>query len=244
MPRITTRGYYDLTNGSTLKSNFYYLYPKKSFEKLCKKKEITIMIHGLQNNKAGAVAKFKIAQRRLRALGYRYPVIGYSYDANTKGAHLKKSELHAIRVGQKIAKKNGRNLAKFILDFKKQNSTTKIRLMGHSLGSEVILSTLQILYSKSKKPQVETVHFFGASLPSNFQKSNSKILKNTINSRIVNCYSPTDEVLRYSQEKGYVQNPLGLCGSTGKTISKYVQKKIKPKNHRFVSYAKVLKSFP
>jgi len=202
------------------------------------------MIHGLQNNKAGAVAKFKIAQRKLRALGYRYPVIGYSYDANTKGAHLRKSELHAIRVGQKIAKKNGRNLAKFILDFKKQNSTTKIRLMGHSLGSEVILSTLQNLYSKSKNPQVETVHFFGASLPSNFQKSNSKILKNTVNSKIVNCYSPDDEVLRYSQEKGYVKNPLGLYGSTGKTISKYVQKKTKPKNHRFVSYAEVLKSFP
>jgi len=202
------------------------------------------MIHGLQNNKAEAVAKFKIAQRRLRALGYQYPVIGYSYDANTKGAHLKKTELHAIRVGQKIAKKNGRNLAKFILDFKKQNPTTKIRLMGHSLGSEVILSSLQNLYSKSKKPQVETIHFFGASLPSNFQKLNSKILKNTVNSKIVNCYSPDDEVLRYSQEKGYVKNPLGLCGSTGKTISKYVQKKTKPKNHRFVSYAKVLKSFP
>ncbi len=202
------------------------------------------MIHGLQNNKADAVTKFKIAQRRMRALGYRYPVIGYSYDANTKGAHLKKSELHAIRVGQKIAKKNGRNLAKFIIDFKKQNYTTKIRLIGHSLGSEVILSTLQNLYTKSKKPQVETVHFFGASLPNNFQKSNSKILKNTVNSKIVNCYSPDDEVLLYSQEKGYVKNPLGLCGSTGKTISKYVQKKIKPKNHRFVSYAKALKSFP
>jgi len=202
------------------------------------------MIHGLQNNKAGAVAKFKIAQRRLRSLGYRHPVIGYSYDANTKGAHLKKSELHAIRVGQKIAKKNGRHLAKFIIDFKKQNSTTKIRLMGHSLGSEVILSTLQNLYSKSKNPWVETVHFFGASLPSNFQKPNSKILKNTVNSKIVNCYNPDDEVLRYSHEKGYVKNPLGLCGASGKTISKYVQKKLKPKNHRFVSYAKALKSFP
>jgi len=202
------------------------------------------MIHGLQNNKADAVAKVKIAQRRLRALGYRYPVIGYSYDANTKGAHLKKSEFHAIRVGQKIAKKNGRNLSKFIIDFKKQNPAIKIRLMGHSLGSEVILSTLQNLYTKSKKPQVETVHFFGASIPSNFQKSNSKILKNTVYSKIVNCYSPTDEVLRYSQEKGYVKSPLGLCGSTGKTISKYVQKKTKPKNHRFMSYAEVLKSFP
>ncbi len=135
-------------------------------------------------------------------------------------------------------------MAKFILDFKKQNPVTKIRLMGHSLGSEVILSTLQNLYSKSKKPQIETVHFFGASLPSNFQKSNYKILKNTVNSKIVNCYSPTDEVLLYSHEKNYVKNPLGFCGASGKTISKYVQKKLKPKNHRFVSYAKVLKSFP
>jgi len=71
------------------------------------------MIHGLQNNKAGAVSKFKIAKRRLKTLGYRYPVIGYSYDANTKGAHLQKTQFRAIRIGQKIAKKNGRNLSQF-----------------------------------------------------------------------------------------------------------------------------------
>jgi len=37
-------------------------------------------------------------------------------------------------VGQIIAKKNGRNLAIFIEDFKSISPKTKIRLMGHSLG--------------------------------------------------------------------------------------------------------------
>ena len=57
IPRISTRGYYDLSTGETLKKNQYYLYPKKDFEKLKGSKELTIMIHGLRNDKKGAVAK-------------------------------------------------------------------------------------------------------------------------------------------------------------------------------------------
>ncbi len=112
--RISTRGYYDLGTGKTLKTNFYYLYPKKDFKKLIGSKELTIMIHGLQNDKAGAVAKVILAKNRLRKLGYSYPVIGFSYDSNTTGAHLIKHAKHALIVGQTIAKKNGRNLGKFI----------------------------------------------------------------------------------------------------------------------------------
>ena len=63
IPIITTRGYYDLSTGIKLKNNSYYLYPKKSFKNLYGKKEITIMIHGLRNNKAAATNKFIIAKR-------------------------------------------------------------------------------------------------------------------------------------------------------------------------------------
>ena len=86
--RISTRGYYDLLTGKTLKNNSYYLYPKKDFKKLIDSKELTIMIHGLRNDNAGAIAKVVLAKNRLRELGYSYPVIGYSYDSNTTGAHL------------------------------------------------------------------------------------------------------------------------------------------------------------
>ena len=102
IPRISTRGYYDLTTGKTIKTTSYHLYPKKYFEKLIGTKELTIMIHGLQNDNAGAVAKVVLARNRLRRLNYRHPVIGFSYDSNTTGAHLIAHAKHALQVGQKI----------------------------------------------------------------------------------------------------------------------------------------------
>ena len=62
VPRISTRGYYDLGSGKTIKNNKYFLYPKKEFQKLISSKELTIMIHGLRNDNAGAVAKIILAR--------------------------------------------------------------------------------------------------------------------------------------------------------------------------------------
>ena len=140
-PRITTRGFYDLNSARTIINEPYRLYPKKRFENLIGSKEITIMIHGLTNNPVGALAKFVIAKRRLPRLGYKNPVIGYSYDSNTTGA-LYMMRLHT---GITIANKNGRNLARFVIDFKRKSPDTKIRLMGHSLGAHVIQSTIKNL---------------------------------------------------------------------------------------------------
>jgi len=246
VPRISTRGYYDLANGSTLKKNPYHLYPKKDFEKLIGSKELTIMIHGLGNDNAGAVEKVIIARKKLRRLGYHYPVVGFSYDSNTTGGHLMAFAKHALSVGQMIAKKNGRNLAIFIEDFKSISPKTKIRLMGHSLGSQVILSTVQRLSKYQNTGIIESVHFFGASIPSDVPSSKKygPLLQRVIRGKIVNYYSPNDEVLFWGDKANYVSGPLGLHGATGKTISKYHQKLVSPENHRFASYAAVLRSFP
>ncbi|QUC65227.1 DUF726 domain-containing protein [Nitrosopumilus sp. K4] len=247
IPRISTRGYYDLTNGDTLKNNSYFLYPKKDFAKLIGSKELTIMIHGLRNDNAGAVAKVLIAKNRLKKLGYSYPVIGYSYDSNTTGAHLVKYAKRALYAGQKIAKKNGRNLSLFIQDFKQKSPKTKIRLIGHSLGSQVILSTIEHL---SKKPQnkgiVEAVYLFGASITEDIPSSKKygPLLNKVVSKKIVNYFSPSDEVLYWANRQKFVKGPLGLNGAVGRTIPKYKQKSVKPKNHRFASYAQVLDHFP
>ncbi len=247
IPRVSTRGYYDLTTGKTIKKKPYFLYPKKDFEKFIGVKELTIMIHGLRNDKAGAIAKAIIAKKRLRRLGYSFPVIGYSYDSNTTGAHLIEHAKRALAAGQKIAKKNGRNLSLFIQDFKAKSPKTKIRLMGHSLGSQVILSTIEHL---AKKPQnneiVEAVYFFGASISEDIPSSKKyrKLLDIIISKKIVNYYNPDDEVLNWANNQKFVNGPLGLCGATGRSISKYQQKSVKSKNHRFASYAAVLKHFP
>ncbi|MBM3904681.1 MAG: DUF726 domain-containing protein [Thaumarchaeota archaeon] len=242
-PRISTRGFYNLSTGKTKKTKSYDLYPKKFFDNLHSVPEITIMIHGLRNNKSGALVKFTIAQQRLRHLGYSYPIIGYSYDSNTKGVQYKSHEQHATDVGIVIAKKNGKNLSEFLTDIKRDFPKLKIRLIGHSLGSQVILSTLQNLKNKQL---VEAVYIFGASIPSDsvsLQKYGSVIQK-TVNQKFVNYYSKFDGVLKYTFEQGLIPKPIGYSGATGKTVTKYMQKHVHPDNHRFVSYAKVLKSYP
>jgi hypothetical protein len=245
--RISTRGYYDLLTGKTIKNNSYYLYPKQDFKKLIDSKELTIMIHGLRNNNAGAIAKVILAKNKLKKLNYLYPVIGYSYDSNTTGAHLIKHAKRSLATGQVIAKKNGRNLGKFIEDFKANSPRTKIRLIGHSLGSQVILSTLQYLAKKKKNTGiVESVYFFGASITDDVpaSKKYGNILRDTVNTKIINHYAPSDEVLGWAHKEKFVKCPLGLNGATGKPISKYRQILLKPKNHRFASYVSVLKAFP
>lgn len=242
IPRVSTRGYYDLSDGRTLKKKSYDLYPKRFFEEF-DGSEITVMIHGLRNNKSGALAKFAIAKRRLGQLGYRHDVVGFTYDSNVRGAHLKSCEETAIAVGKIIAKKNGANLAKFIVDFKKQHPDVKVRLMGHSLGSEVILHALANLVGH--RGIVEGAYFFGGSAPANsFGMRRGRMIQATLRQRLLNYYSPQDEVLKYAYENNLAAKPVGYEGADGKTVPKYAQKRVRPKNHRFASYAAVLMSYP
>ena len=182
------------------------------------------MIHGLRNDNAGAVAKVVLAKNKLKNLNYTYPIIGFSYDSNTTGAHLIKHAKRSLTAGQIIAKKNGRNLGKFIEDFKLISPNTKIRLIGHSLATQVILSTLEYLSKKKKNiGVVESVYFFGASITDDVPSSKKygKILQDTVDKKIVNHYAPSDEVLGWANKEKFVKSPLGLDGAIGKPISKY-----------------------
>ena len=245
-PRISTRGFYSLDSGVTMTNQAYRLYPKRIFDTLVGTKEITIMIHGLRNNTSGALTKFVIAKRKLVQLGYKNPVIGYSYDSNTTGAQYILHALHALHVGVIIANKNGRNLAKFVTDFKQKSPETKIRLMGHSLGAHVILSMIKNLAKNTRnKGIIEAVYLFGGSIPSDaLSVKNASYVQKIVCAKIRNYYSPYDEVLRTVDDWNWADTPIGYKGAYGKTISKYSQTMVKPKNHRFASYAAVLRSFP
>ena len=245
-PRISTRGFYDLYSGRTIKNEPYRLYPKRDFEALIDSKDITIMIHGLRNNTSGALTKFVIAKKRLVQLGYKNPVIGYSYDSNTTGVQYITSALHALYTGVTIANKNGRNLARFITDFKRKSPNTKIRVIGHSLGAHVIQSTIKNLAKNVKnKGIMEAVYFFGGSIPSDALSTRNGITaQKIVATKIRNYYSPHDDVLSLVDNWSLVDTPIGYRGAKGRTIPKYSQTMVRPKNHRFVSYAAVLRSFP
>ena len=246
-PKISTRGYYDLKTGKTIKNTSYNIYPKTTFHKILQKSEIVIMIHGLRNNKSGALAKYVIAEKRLKLLNYPHDVVGYSYDSNTAGVQYRSTALSALKVGVLIAKKNGKNLSKFITDVKSENPSIKIRLMGHSLGAQVVLSTIQSLAKNSKnKGIIESVHLFGASIPANSMKPliHGNEFQKIVNKKIINHYSPYDDVLKAAHDEKWVESPIGYRGALGTTCSKYNQKQVRPQNHRFASYAKTIKSFP
>ena len=246
-PKISTRGFYDLKTGKTLKNISYDIYPKTSFEKISQKSEIVIMIHGLRNNKSGALAKYVIAEKRLKTLNYKYDVVGYSYDSNTAGVQYKSTALSALKVGVTIAKKNGKNLSKFIKDLKSKNPSIKIRLMGHSLGAQVILSTVELLAKNSENNGIiESVHLFGASIPANSlsPKIHGNKFQKIVNKKIINHYSPYDDVLKAAHDEKWVDSPIVYRGALGTTCKKYHQKQVRPQNHRFASYAKTIKSFP
>ena len=246
-PKISTRGFYDLKTGKTLKNISYDIYPKTSFEKISQKSEIVIMIHGLRNNKSGALAKYVIAEKRLKTLNYKYDVVGYSYDSNTAGVQYKSTALSALKVGVTIAKKNGKNLSKFIKDLKSKNPSIKIRLMGHSLGAQVILSPVESLAKNSENNGIiESVHLFGASIPANSlsPKIHGNKFQKIVNKKIINHYSPYDDVLKAAHDEKWVDSPIGYRGALGTTCKKYHQKQVRPQNHRFASYAKTIKSFP
>ena len=205
------------------------------------------MIHGLRNDRSGALAKYVIAQKRLKVLHYSYPVIGYSYDSNTAGVQYKSTAISALKTGVVIAKKNGRNLSRFILDMKAKNPSQKIRLMGHSLGAQVILSTIQALAKSPKnKGIIESIHLFGASIPSNSfnPRKTGFTFQKIVNKKITNYFSPYDDVLKAANDECWVDSPLGYNGSSGVSVPKYTQKMVRPRNHRFASYARTIKSFP
>jgi len=204
------------------------------------------MIHGLRNNASGALVKFVIAKRRLAQLGYKSPVIGYSYDSNTARVQYVMYALQALYTGIIIANKNGRNLARFVTDFKRKSPGTKIRLIGHSLGAHVIQSTIKNLAKNAKNNGIlEAVYFFGASIPSDaLSPRYGSNAQKIVAKKIRNYYSQNDDVLRAADDWKWMVSPIGYRGASGKTISKYSQTMVKPKNHRFVSYASVLRSFP
>jgi len=243
IPRISTRGYYDRKSGKTLKKKHYDLYPKKFFDNLGQSAEFTIMIHGMRNSRSAAVSKFQIAKKRLRQLGYVHQVVGFSYDSDVSGAHLKSSEALAVRTAKLVARKNGSNLSQFIVDFKKKYPKTKIRLMGHSLGSEVIIHTL--LHLARKRCVIEGAYFFGSSVPADLLTGEAcrRAFAATVRTRLVNHYSANDDVLKSSYARGILHEPVGYLGLR-KKIPKYVQKHVLPRNHRFVSYAAVLERYP
>lgn len=240
VPRITTRGYYDLYTGKQIKHRKYYLFPKKKFQKIESGEEIVIFVHGMRNTRWGAKKGANTLRIKLRQLGYlKHPVIAFSYDADVRGAHLEKNYYKVLKTATKIAIINGCfHLAHYIKDLRHKNQHIKIHLVGHSLGCIVVQGALTTaeLWPVFHNDLIESVHLFGSPLECGMVKNMNR---NRCVKKLINYYNPTDEVIKEGVTRGDLKRPSCLFKPNIKH-----NKRCYAKDHRFKSYVEKLRSFP
>lgn len=231
-PRVSTRGFYDLRTAGVL-GRGYRAYPKYFFED--PGAEMAVMIHGMRNDGPGALEKFGIAGRMLKRCGYRHATVGFSYDADVPEGPGQ------ARIAQKIAARNGINLARFVLDMRGKGA--RVRLLGHSLGSVVALSAVRRLAKLGGgRGALESVHLFGASLEAAEARSACAALRRVCRRGLTNVYSPSDPVLAEGLGAGELEMPVGL--GAHRPCRNWTDRKSWPAGHRFAQYARATRRFP
>ena len=196
VPVVSTRGHFTdpvfaepaLTSGHTA-TDYSSTYETAEGEW---PEELVIYVHGFENSVADAQENFNTARQALRSNGYLHPVVGFSWDSDTGVGDFDDAAA--------IATMNGAKLAQFISDIQMKHSTTKIRIIGHSLGTRVILNALRVLDASEKwkemDAKVRSVHVVGAAVDNEDVDSNNfgpDIERQT--AEFHNLFSTEDDVL-------------------------------------------------
>jgi hypothetical protein len=136
-------------------------------------REAVVYVHGVWTAKdrddevkegmfENAIEASDRARLSLESLGYTFPIIGFSWDSDTE---LSESGWQNANI---IAKENGPKLAQFIVDFKERCPQTIVRIIAHSLGARVVLSSLDSLNNNqvwnNNNFQIASVHLMGAAV--------------------------------------------------------------------------------
>ena len=242
LPLITTRNHFNLVNGTLLSGVNETGYTSLNIPGLqigdCPN-EIAIIVHGWGLNDNQARERFDRANLSLHKNNYPFPVAGFSWDSNTTHQEVKAG----WTVANLIAKENGPKLAQFILDFMGKCSDSKVRLIAHSLGSRVVLSSLDSLNNnqewKNKNFTVTSVHLLGAAVDDEevskdllYIVNNPSIVNNTVEwyniygikssygnviekqvGIFYNLFSPKDRQLLKDYNFNEHDNALGLTGA-------------------------------
>lgn len=161
--------------------------------------EVAIVVHGWYLNESQAKEKFDRVKMSLENNSYyNTSLVGFSWKSDLNWSDSKI-----------MAKYNGPTLADFIFNLantcKQQHSTDiKIRLVGHSLGSGVILSSLDSLHKNSmwnsNDFKITSVHLMGAAVDDDeVSKDDADVYTDNNSSEIKSAYGKAieEEVIRF-----------------------------------------------
>lgn len=161
-----------------------------------------------------AEAKFEHADSSLGGAGYGGTVVGYSWDNNKGGgADFGWGE------AKNIAQQNGSKLAQFCLDYKYRCGGT-LRLASHSLGAQVVFSTLRVLSStpswNDHGYRIESAHFLGAATDNETPTREDMASYNAVANETratFNYYSHEDDILEWIYNSYEFDQALGETGA-------------------------------
>jgi len=178
---ISTRSHFDQIGNPIPSKPPYERFPF-DFGNIGCSQETIIYVHGVWTAKdrvdevnkkmfENAPEIFDRLRLSLETVGYKFPVIGFSWDSDTEISP--DGWYNAI----KTAKNNGPKLAQFVLDLQENCPQTKIRLIAHSLGARVVLSGLHALNNnelwKDNKFKIASVNLLGAAIDDDEVSKNS-----------------------------------------------------------------------
>ncbi len=176
-------------------------------------KEIVIYIHGIWTDGQAANEQFNRTAMSLISNNYTIPLIGFSWDSNTpvnKGGW---------ETAKDIAEKNGPKLAQFVIDFKNKCKDTDIRFIAHSMGAEVVNSTLASLSSNQQWDEtsglnITSVHLVGAAIDRSSVAANTTFGKaiDKLVDDFYNLRNSEDNMLQYVYRSVEESDALGLFG--------------------------------
>lgn len=195
----------DLVNNSSSKIANKFICPPG--------KEIAIYIHGDWTDEQAAYEQFNRTSMSLISNNYTIPLIGFSWDSNTP------VNKDGWETAKDIAEKNGPKLAQFVLDFKNKCKGTDIRIIAHSLGAEVVNSTLASLSSNQQWNEmsglnITSVHLLGAAIDRSSVAANTTFGKaiDKLVDDFYNLRNSEDNMLEYVYRSVEERDALGLLG--------------------------------
>jgi pimeloyl-ACP methyl ester carboxylesterase len=233
---VSTRGDFWLSSGDLIfghSPTSYYPALSEVAPSCTPDREIVIYVHGWNADEQDALDQFNIVQASLDSLGYRQPIIGFSWDSDTIFTGFNPFNWFDAwdwrddwQSAKEIAQKNGLKLAKLILDLKRSCANADINLVGHSLGASVILNALDRLHNdprlslwnaNDRNYKIDSVHLLGAAVnPSaiSITQGFGNAIRNEVD-EFHNKYSVQDDVLEEDYRTTERHIALGEEGARG-----------------------------
>ena len=207
---VTTRGHFSESDGRLQPGHNTYDYstagriPGVPMGADCPR-DLAIVVHGWTNPPASGQQRFQSARESLAHNGFpRSQVIGFSWDSDT-GTW---GNARGFDVGKANANNAARKLAAFIDDYKNVCRSTKVHLMGHSLGTRVVLEAVLALATDGwylwnnelAGVIVDDVHLLGAAVDNERPQTNDvygRAIQAEVG-RLNNYYSSEDDILEFA----------------------------------------------